>query len=314
MAVGEWLSRLSDGMSKTRQNLGDKLKSTVSRQPIGAEEFWEDVEETLIAADVGVSATTEIVDDVRVAAKQEKIRDLPGFAALLERTLASHLTSDGPDPLGPGGSLAILIVGVNGTGKTTTIGKLAHQAKERGMTLVLAAADTFRAAAIEQLEAWGEMTGSAVIKHERGADPAAVVYDALAAAKARNLDRVFIDTAGRLHTYVNLMEELKKVKRVTERESDGSVTTLLVMDATTGQNGIAQARLFDEALGVDGIVLTKLDGTAKGGIVVAIERELGIPVSYIGVGEGMDDLQRFDPKEFAAALVGAEDLVTGENE
>ncbi|RJQ54498.1 MAG: signal recognition particle-docking protein FtsY [Actinobacteria bacterium] len=294
-------------MSKTRQNLTEKLKSTISRQPMGAEEFWEDVEESLIAADVGVGATTEIVNEVRDAARREGVRDFDGFASLLQRTLASHMGSAAiPDPLEPGAPRAILIVGVNGTGKTTTIAKLAHQAKERGMSVLLAAADTFRAAAIEQLEAWGERVGVPVVKHERGADPAAVTYDALAAARSRGVDRVLVDTAGRLHTYVNLMEELKKVKRVAERESGAGVLTLLVMDATTGQNGIAQARLFDEALGLDGIVLTKLDGTAKGGIVVAIQRELSIPVAFVGVGEGMDDLHRFDPDQFAAALVGIE--------
>lgn len=313
MAIGDWFSKLSTGMSKTRESLTDRLKSTISRAPVGAAEFWEDVEESLIAADVGVAAATAIVAGVRESARQERIRELPELAAVLESHIAGQLRGvTGPDILGSQGPLAVLVVGVNGTGKTTTIAKLAHQARESGRTVLLAAADTFRAAAIEQLEEWGRRAGVDVIKHDRGADPAAVVYDALHAARARNTDRVFIDTAGRLHTYVNLMEELKKVKRVAGREAHGSVTTLLVMDATTGQNGVAQARLFDEALGVDGIVLTKLDGTAKGGIVVAIQQELGIPVLYVGVGEGADDLHEFDPDQFARALVGAESLVPGE--
>lgn len=305
MATGGWFSRLSGGMSKTRENLTEKLTSTVARRPIGADEFWDEVEEGLIAADVGVTATTRIVSNVREEARGERVRDLGGLADLLRAHIAEALRAgDVPDIMGPEGPVAVLVVGVNGTGKTTTIAKLAHQAREAGLSVLLAAADTFRAAAIEQLEVWGKRAGVDVIRHERGADPAAVVYDALQAARARSIDRVFIDTAGRLHTYVNLMEELRKVKRVTDRESGGKMLTLLVMDATTGQNGIAQARLFDEALGVDGIVLTKLDGTAKGGIAVAIEQELAIPVVYAGVGEAADDLHVFDPDQFAAALVG----------
>lgn len=306
MAAGDWLGRLSQGMSKTRESLNDKLRAAVSRQPAGGESFWEDVEETLISADVGMTATTAIVDGVRCVSREKRIRELPGLSALLQEQLASQLaTGVGPDVLARSGPLAVLIVGVNGTGKTTTIAKLARHARRAGLSVLLAAADTFRAAAIEQLEIWGKREGVDVVKHTRGSDPAAVVYDALAAARARGIDRVFIDTAGRLHTQANLMQELAKIKRVAASQSDNSVATLLVMDATTGQNGITQARLFDEALDVDGIVLTKLDGTARGGIVVAIEQELHIPVAYVGVGEDAEDLHRFDPQEFAAALVGA---------
>jgi fused signal recognition particle receptor len=197
-------------------------------------------------------------------------------------------------------------VGVNGSGKTTTIAKMAHRFLAQGKEVLLVAADTFRAAAIEQLGIWADRLGVRVIKHRRGSDPAAVVFDAIQAAKARGVDMVLVDTAGRLHTYVNLMEELKKIKRVAVRESqNGQVITFLVIDATTGQNGIAQAKLFNEALGLDGIILAKLDGTAKGGIVVAIQEELGIPVKLVGLGEGLDDLQKFNPEAFVDALISA---------
>lgn len=298
---------MAGGMSKSRENLTEKLKSTISHAPPGSDRFWEEIEESLIAADVGVSAAATIIENVRREARQERVRDLPGLLEALRRHISRLLRTDpAPDVLGPDGPLAVLVVGVNGTGKTTTIAKLARQASDGGLSVLLAAADTFRAAAIEQLQIWADRIGADLVKHERGADPAAVVYDALQAARARGIDRVFIDTAGRLHTYVNLMKELKKVKRVAERESQGRIATLLVMDATTGQNGIAQARLFDEALSVDAIILTKLDGTAKGGIVVAIEQELGLPVAYVGVGETADDLHAFDADDFAAALTGSE--------
>ncbi len=307
MAAGGWFDRLTSGMLKTRENLTGRLKGALSRSAPGSNEFWEEVEESLISADVGVAATTSIVEEVRREAREQGMTALDELTGALKRHIAASLGSRAAVDVARGeGSLAVLVVGVNGTGKTTTIAKLARQARENGLKVILAAADTFRAAAIEQLEEWGRRVGCDVVKHERGADPAAVVYDALQAARARGIDRVFIDTAGRLHTYVNLMEELKKVKRVAERESQGRIATLLVMDATTGQNGIAQAKLFDEALSVDAIVLTKLDGTAKGGIVVAIEQDLGIPVGYVGVGETAEDLHSFDPQEFAAALIGSE--------
>jgi fused signal recognition particle receptor len=289
-----FLGRLRSSLGRSRS----ALARTLPRLGSGDEEAWEELEEALIGADVGVAAATEIVEHLRTRRVDDP-----------EQALVAELTALLREP----GTLAIdahpavlLVVGVNGTGKTTTIGKLAHRLREHGHDVVLAAADTFRAAAGEQLEIWASRSGADFVGSERGADPAAVAYDAIEAARARDRDIVVVDTAGRLHTQTNLMEELRKIRRViAQRLPEAPHETLLVLDATTGQNGLQQARLFTEAVEVTGIVLTKLDGSAKGGIVVAVAHELGLPVKLIGVGEQLDDLQPFDPAEFAQALVGA---------
>lgn len=267
----------------------------------GREECLENLEEALILSDVGVKTSMEIVDNLR--------EDFGNWNA---ETVKTRLRDDiykvlsdveGPLQLGPA-PYVIMVLGVNGVGKTTTIGKLASRFTRDGKSVVLAASDTFRAAAAEQLELWAEMTGSTIIRQEHGSDPGAVAFDAMKSAKARNADVVLIDTAGRLHTKVNLMEELKKIKRVVEKELPGAPhESLLVLDSSTGQNALNQAKIFNEEIGVSGIALTKLDGTAKGGIIVAIARELAIPIRLIGVGEGVEDLKDFDAKEFADALI-----------
>jgi fused signal recognition particle receptor len=291
-----WFGRLRDSLSSSRQALTRELIFDP-----GDEEAWERIEEALIAADVGVPATVEIVRrlEAREPAGREEL--LQG----LEDVIAELVSADGQERLALGGPPGVvLVVGVNGTGKTTTIGKLAHRLREHGRSVVLAAADTFRAAAEEQLEIWAGRSGADFVGAQRGADPAAVAFDAIAAAEARGRDVVIVDTAGRLHTQRNLMEELAKVRRVISTRLHGAPhETLLVLDATTGQNGLRQAKLFDEAVNVSGVALTKLDGTAKGGVAVAITHELGLPVKLVGVGESLDDLQPFDPRDFARALV-----------
>jgi fused signal recognition particle receptor len=289
-----FIGRLRDSLSKSRRALTQQL--AVAAFDPGDEEAWERLEEALITADVGVPATAEI------------IRGLEARGGL---TTLDPLADEIASLLGEPGSLdlsarptVVLVVGVNGTGKTTTIGKLAAKLAEHHRSVLLAAADTFRAAAEEQLEIWARRAGADFVGSPRGGDPAAVAYDAIEAASSRGRDVVIVDTAGRLHTQTNLMEELAKVRRVIARRLDGAPhETLLVVDATTGQNGLQQARLFGEAVDVTGVVLTKLDGSAKGGIAVAIAHELGLPVTLVGVGEGLDDLRPFDPKDFAAALV-----------
>jgi fused signal recognition particle receptor len=273
------------------------------------EPVWEELEETLLAADVGVATTMRLLERLRERVRREGIRDPQGALTALQRELVALLQVDGrrgqlwgregpwPRPA------VVLVVGVNGTGKTTSIGKLAHAYRSQGMRVLLAAGDTFRAAAIDQLREWGQRVGADVVAHQQGADPAAVVYDALAAAESRGADLVIIDTAGRLHTKTNLMEELRKVHRVIQRRiPEAPHEVLLVLDATTGQNALQQARYFTEAVGVTGVLLAKLDGTAKGGIVFAIAHELGLPVLFIGTGEGADDLEVFDPQEFVTSL------------
>jgi fused signal recognition particle receptor len=289
-----FLGRLRDSLSKSRRALTQQL--AVAAFDPGDEEAWERLEEALITADVGVPATAEI------------IRGLEARGGL---TTLDPLADEIASLLGEPGSLdlsarptVVLVVGVNGTGKTTTIGKLAAKLAEHHRSVLLAAADTFRAAAEEQLEIWARRAGADFVGSPRGGDPAAVAYDAIEAASSRGRDVVIVDTAGRLHTQTNLMEELAKVRRVIAgRLDEAPHETLLVVDATTGQNGLQQARLFGEAVDVTGVVLTKLDGSAKGGIAVAIAHELGLPVTLVGVGEGLDDLRPFDPKDFAAALV-----------
>lgn len=298
------LARLSERLARTRDGLVGKVEALFGRRPVLDEEFFEELEAILLQADVGVKATERLLRGLE--ARAAEVRQGGG-----EKDLMKHLKEEVLDVLGPreplakasSGTTVVMVVGVNGTGKTTTVGKLGHRFRAEGSKVILGASDTFRAAAIEQLEIWGERAGADVIRHEEGGDPGAVAYDACQAAKARRADYVILDTAGRLHTRVNLMEELKKVRRVVEREIPGAPhEVLLVLDATSGQNAIAQARTFRDAVDVTGIALTKLDGTAKGGVVLAIREELGVPVKLVGIGEGVEDLRDFDPVEFADAL------------
>jgi fused signal recognition particle receptor len=300
-----WFRRLSDGLSRSRDRLGGQLNVLLRRGPDLDEEFWAELEDTLIGADIGFTATNEIVTRLRRLAAEQALPDAPAVVDALAEQIAAEFPTDVQDflTLSP---VTILVVGVNGAGKTTTIGKLAKQAKELGRIVVLGSADTYRAAACEQLDVWAERADVPVVRRERGADPAAVAFDTVSTAEEMSADIALIDTAGRLHTSADLMRELVKVKRVTENRSKPPVRTLLVLDATTGQNGLVQAREFGSALDVDGIILTKLDGTAKGGIVVAIARELQIPILRIGVGESIDDLKPFVARDFARALVSGE--------
>lgn len=297
-----WFRRLRQSLGASRQALASELASAVFDP--ADDESWERIEEALIRADVGVPATVEIVrrlEERRPATQAELLEGLEEVVTeLVSPAGEARLGLDGPPSV-------VLVVGVNGTGKTTTIGKLASRLAESGRSVILAAADTFRAAAEEQLEIWAKRAGADFVGSERGADPAAVAFDAISAAEARGRDVVVVDTAGRLHTQANLMEELAKIRRVIAGRLEGAPhETLLVVDATTGQNGLQQARLFGGAVDVTGVALTKLDGTAKGGIAVAIAHELGIPVKLVGVGETLDDLQPFDARDFARALVGGE--------
>lgn len=301
-----WMSRFKKGLSKTRQNLGGKLGNLIHRSGKLDEDFWDELEEILIQADVGVKTALELVEKVQHEVRKQKIQE-PSLVMGIIRTEVEKLLSSSSGELCDDQTppMVILVVGVNGSGKTTSIAKLAHHFKAQGKRVLLAAGDTFRAAAIDQLQIWADRIGVEVVKHQEGADPGAVVFDALNAAQARRADVLIIDTAGRLQNKTNLMKEIGKVRKIIERELPGAPhEVLLVLDATTGQNAISQARTFAEATGVSGIILTKLDGTAKGGIVLAIARELDIPVKYVGVGEGMEDLQPFVPAVFAAALFG----------
>jgi fused signal recognition particle receptor len=300
-----FLDRMKEAVTRTRENLAERIEDVVS---IGKEidrSTLDDLEATLLSADLGMTTTREVLDKLRDKADRKQIRNVDELKRLLKEELLAILsTANGrPAKRVDQPPEVILVVGVNGTGKTTTIGKLAQVLRSDGKTVLLCAADTFRAAAIEQLEIWGDRTGTEVIRTKPGGDPAAVLFDALQAAQARKTDYVIVDTAGRLHTKTNLMAELEKMQRTAQRIIPGAPhETLLVMDATTGQNGLQQARLFTQSAGVTGIVLTKLDGTAKGGVVVAICRELGLPVRYVGVGEKIGDLLPFDPKEFVDSL------------
>jgi fused signal recognition particle receptor len=293
---------LRDRLSRTRNFLSDRLAEALGRTP--DDETWDDLEAALIQADVGVEVATRITEDLKTTARQMKVTSPEDLRSLLAEELVSLFDQDRDRGLvfAPEGTTVWLVVGVNGTGKTTTIGKLARDLTERGHTVALAAADTFRAAADEQLGVWAERAGAELVKHQPGADPGAVAYDAAAHARARKLDVLIVDTAGRLHTKTPLMDELAKVRRVIEKE--GKVDeALLVLDASAGQNGLVQAREFAEAAGITGVVLTKLDGTAKGGIALAIEETLGIPIKLVGIGEGIEDLEPFDPKTFVDALL-----------
>jgi fused signal recognition particle receptor len=294
-----WLGRLRAGLTKTRQTLTARIDDLLGR---GVDEsFYHDLEETLIQADLGARNAEVMIARLRERARTDA-RTPESLRRALVEILTAALGETAPLTLAPPPA-AVIILGTNGSGKTTTIGKLAARLKNGGKKILLVAGDTFRAAAIDQLEVWAKRAGVDLVRHKPGADPSAVVYDAAQAARARNVDVLIVDTAGRLHTKSNLMEELKKIDRVVRRQLPGSpVEALLVLDATTGQNGIVQARQFKAALPLTGIVLTKLDGTARGGVVVAISEELRLPVKFIGVGEGLDDLQPFDPQAFASAL------------
>jgi len=294
-----WLDRLRESLARTRAQLTARLGGIVGAPPA---EFFEQLEAALIEGDVGVATTQHIL---RQLSDRRDARDPAARLAALREILLDVLGAPAPLRLDPPPA-AVLMLGVNGAGKTTTIGKLAYHLKTSGRTVLLAAADTFRAAAIDQLAIWAQRAECELVRQAPGADPAAVVYDAAQAVKARGMDVLIADTAGRLHTKTNLMEELKKINRVLSRELPGSpVERLLVLDATTGQNAIAQARVFTEAVGVTGIVLAKLDGSAKGGVALAVRTALGLPVKFVGLGEGLDDLQPFDPRQFVDALLTA---------
>lgn len=309
--------KFKDGLTKTRDNFSNKVNDLVSRYRKVDEEFFEELEEILIGADVGFDTVMELVDELRREVKRKNIQDPREVQAVISEKLVDIYDSAGETStelnIQTDGLTVILFVGVNGVGKTTTIGKLAHKFKSEGKNVLLAAGDTFRAGAIEQLEVWGERVGVDVIKQGPGSDPAAVMYDAVQSAKSRKADILICDTAGRLQNKVNLMKELEKVKRVIEREVPGAPhEVLLVLDATTGQNAMIQAKTFKEATDVSGIVLTKLDGTAKGGIVLAIRNELEIPVKFVGLGEKMDDLQEFNAEQYVYGLFA--DIVEKEAE
>ncbi len=296
--------RLKEGLFKTHQGLVTKIDQIVAGKKKIDDDLLADLEETLITSDIGVPTTQILLDHVTQKVRRKELED----ADLLKKTLQEQMfqilsQQERPIPLASARPFVIMVVGVNGTGKTTTVGKMAQKFAAQGKSVMMAAADTFRAAAIEQLEIWGQRVGCDVIRQKSGSDPSAVVFDALKAAKSRNTEVVLVDTAGRLHTKINLMEELKKVRRIMERELPGAPhEVLLVLDATTGQNAIAQAKMFTKTVGVTGIVLSKLDGTAKGGILVAISNELKIPIRYIGIGEKIDDLREFDARDFVEAL------------
>ncbi len=297
--------KLVHGLEKTRKGLIDRLRAILRPEEPIREETWLELEEILIEADLGIKTTSEIITQARSICQKRRIGDQEGIYAVIKEIVLELLKpcaspfrlKDGKVPT------VVLALGVNGVGKTTTLGKIAHRFVSQGKKVMIAAADTFRAAAIEQLELIAHKAGAVLIKHKEGADPAAVAFDALTSAKARGFDLLLIDTAGRLHTKGGLLEELKKVKRVLRKlDPEAPDETLLVLDATTGQNALVQARTFQEALGVTGIALVKLDGTAKGGIIVAVAKELGIPIRYIGIGEDLDDLEEFVPEVFVDAL------------
>ena len=294
--------KIKEGLKKTRDSVVSQIDSMLKSFTKIDEELFEELTELLVMGDVGIQTAEQITDELRVRVKKEGIKDPKEITQLLQEVVADMLRGDEELKISTKPSI-ILVIGVNGVGKTTTIGKLANNLKKQGKSVLLAAADTFRAAAIEQLEIWAERSGCDIVKQNEGSDPAAVIYDAISAAKARNTDVIICDTAGRLHNKKHLMDELAKIGRVIDRElPDADKEYLLVLDATTGQNAVNQAEQFSKATGITGSVLTKLDGTAKGGVVLAIKNGLGIPVKYIGVGEQIDDLQEFVPEDFAKAL------------
>jgi fused signal recognition particle receptor len=301
-----FFGRLRQGLSKTRDSFTGRLDRLFLGKKEITEDLLDDLEEILFTSDIGVAATQELIASVQEKVARKELRDTDKLKTALRDQMLAFLDAgeavDRPLP-NPGEPLVIMVVGVNGVGKTTTIGKAAHRFRSEGKEVLLVAADTFRAAAVEQLTIWGERVGAAVIKQGPGADPSAVAFDGLTAAVARKVDVVLVDTAGRLHTKINLMEELQKIHRVIGRKLPGAPHEVwLVLDATTGQNAISQAHMFNKAIGVTSIVLTKLDGTAKGGIVIGISRELGIPIRFIGIGEKIDDLRAFDAVDFVKAI------------
>ena len=301
-----FLEKLKEGLSKTHQGFVEKIDQLLSGKKSIDQDFLDELEGLLFSADLGVKTSSQLIEGVQKGLKRGELLEPEKVKDFIKQEIFRILKS-GEKPLTIDFSqtkpFLFMVVGVNGVGKTTTIAKIAHQYSSQGKKVLIGAADTFRAAAVEQLEVWAKRVGADLIKQSKGSDPSAVAFDSVHAAKARNVDLVFIDTAGRLHTKVNLMEELKKVKRIIARECPGAPhEVLLVLDATTGQNAISQAKLFNEAIGVTGIALTKLDGTAKGGIIIGITEELKIPIRYIGVGEGMDDLREFNASEFVQAL------------
>ena len=294
-------SKLFGALKKTKANLSEKLRVLFSKNKLG-NDFYDELEEILISADVSVTTAEEVVSRVKQQAIAEKLKDENYVTELLRTILTDMLEESEVEP--PSYPCVIMLVGVNGVGKTTTVGKLAHHFLAQGKTVTVAAADTFRAAASEQLSIWAERAKVRIVKHEEGSDPSAVIFDAVSSAKAKKTDVVIVDTAGRLHNKDNLMNELRKMDRVVRREyPDADFLKLLVLDATTGQNAVSQARVFDEAVELDGIVLTKLDGTAKGGFVFSLSSELSLPVLFAGVGEKMDDLEAFNSKEFVEAIL-----------
>jgi fused signal recognition particle receptor len=303
--AGSFFQRLKDGLTKSRETWVQKIGSIFQNREWD-EQSLDEMEENLLTADVGVKATQKLMDTLRGLSPSGSEDLTQDMSSQLQEAMVKLLQDSTAAPKLEALSVrpwVVLFLGVNGVGKTTTIGKLAAQYRASSKKVLLVAADTFRAAAVEQLEAWGRLAGVELIKHRAGSDPSAVVYDGLQAAKSRGIDVLLIDTAGRLHTKVHLVEELKKIRRVISREQPGAPhETLLVLDATTGQNGLQQAKVFKEATDIDGIVLTKLDGTAKGGVIISIQEELGVPVRYIGVGEDIEDLQPFEAKSFVEAL------------
>lgn len=297
-----FFDKLKAGLAKTKQNLIDKIDEVVFDRKID-ESTLEEIEEILLASDIGTKATTDIISKIREKIKNDQLHHSEDMRLVIKREMIRLLGNSQSLKISKDRPFVILTVGVNGVGKTTTIGKLASRYKSEGYSVLIAAADTFRAAAIEQIEIWAKRSGAELIKHQSGSDPAAVAFDAIEAAKHRGIDIVIIDTAGRLHTKSPLMEELKKITRVIKKSvPEAPHETLLVVDATTGQNAIRQAHIFNEAIGITGIVLTKLDGTAKGGIVFAIYKEFNIPIKLIGIGEGIDDLRDFEPESFVKAI------------
>ena len=301
----DFFARLKEGLSKTRRGFVRNLDEMVSGEKIISRDIFEDIEEILIGADLGPAFTSDLIEEMRYRAKRNELDSPDALKRIIKERMTTILkTCESPLRIPKGDPYTIMVVGVNGTGKTTTIGKMASRFNRNGIPLLLVAADTFRAAAIEQLGIWAERTGAPLIKQKMGADPSAVVFDAIHAAQAKKAVMI-VDTAGRLHTKAGLMDELKKIQRIMGRELPGAPhETLLVLDATTGQNAVVQAQMFNQEIGITGIALTKLDGTAKGGIIVRIAQEMGIPIRYVGVGEGLDDLRRFKSEEFVDALLG----------